>query len=76
MRITITITPVAPTDPPLLNPAGGHGPFALRASADAVQGADAYDIRDIYRRVQPVAAKPWRGSQAPRHYLSRVAVNG
>jgi len=84
IRITkVTVTPVAFADPPLLNAAGVHEPFALRAiievatdagltglgetyadekhlaaltaAAGAVEGADAYQLNEIYRRIQALA---------------------
>ena len=57
LRISaVTVTPVAFADPPLLNSVGVHEPFALRAAAGAIVGADAYHTEQIYRRVRAVAA--------------------
>ncbi|HEX3956783.1 MAG TPA: glucarate dehydratase family protein [Trebonia sp.] len=84
IRITqVTVTPVAFADPPLLNAAGVHEPFALRAiievatdagltglgetyadekhlaaltaAARAIEGADVYQVNEIYRRIQALA---------------------
>ena len=84
VKITkVTVTPVAFADPPLLNAAGVHEPFALRAiievatdaglaglgetyadekhlaaltaAAGAIEGADVYQLNEIYRRIQALA---------------------
>ena len=46
VRITgVTVTPVAFADPPLLNSAGVHEPFALRAVIEVATDAGLPDLR-------------------------------
>jgi glucarate dehydratase len=49
VRITgVTVTPVAFHDPPLLNAAGVHEPFALRAVIEVVTDAGLYGLGETY----------------------------
>ena len=49
IRITsVTVTPVAFRDPPLLNAAGVHEPFALRAVIELMTDAGLYGLGETY----------------------------
>jgi glucarate dehydratase len=57
IRITnVTITPVAFTDPPLLNSVGVHEPFALRAVIEVATDAGLAGLGETYADEQHLAA--------------------
>ena len=57
IRITnVTITPVAFTDPPLLNSVGVHEPFALRAVIEVATDAGLTGLGETYADEQHLAA--------------------
>src|ERR1700734_4263513 len=57
IRITnVTITPVAFTDPPLLNSVGVHEPFALRAIIEVSTDAGLTGLGETYADEQHLAA--------------------
>ena len=57
IRITsITITPVAFADPPLLNSVGVHEPFALRAIVEVATDAGLHGLGETYADEQHLAA--------------------
>jgi glucarate dehydratase len=57
IRVTgVTITPVAFTDPPLLNSVGVHEPYALRAVIEVATDAGLTGLGETYADVQHLAA--------------------
>ena len=57
MKITdVDITPIAIADPPLLNAAGLHAPYALRAIVEIVTDENIYGLGEVHGSAATIEA--------------------